>query len=183
MATNPIPAQADSPEARRYNRIRRWLGIADFVVGLRVPRRAARDGLVRIGCAIWPTAWDSRIIRCPCSCTCCCCSGSARCWASASTTTDSAWSGDSSFRTRDSAPGLWDEMKGFPGRLGARQHCGGVAVLHDPAMAAALVAAGLGAVHGPVHAAGATCARSSCSRSSTNSSRSTMKTCAGAWSC
>ena len=25
--------QADSPEARRYNRIRRWLGIADFVVG------------------------------------------------------------------------------------------------------------------------------------------------------
>lgn len=25
--------QTDSPEARRYNRIRRWLGIADFVVG------------------------------------------------------------------------------------------------------------------------------------------------------
>ncbi len=25
---------ADSPEARRYNRIRRWLGIADFLVGL-----------------------------------------------------------------------------------------------------------------------------------------------------
>src|SRR6202046_2464434 len=24
---------SDSPEARRYNRIRRWLGIADFVVG------------------------------------------------------------------------------------------------------------------------------------------------------
>src|SRR6202034_4710199 len=23
----------DSPEARRYNRIRRWLGIADFVIG------------------------------------------------------------------------------------------------------------------------------------------------------
>jgi STE24 endopeptidase len=32
-AESPIPAQADSPEARRYNRIRRWLGIADFVVG------------------------------------------------------------------------------------------------------------------------------------------------------
>src|SRR6266481_6348482 len=31
-ATNP--AQLDSPEARRYNRIRRWLGIADFAVGL-----------------------------------------------------------------------------------------------------------------------------------------------------
>jgi STE24 endopeptidase len=28
---NPIPP--DSPEARRYNRIRRWLGVADFVVG------------------------------------------------------------------------------------------------------------------------------------------------------
>jgi hypothetical protein len=25
---------SDSPEARRYNRIRRWLGIADFLVGL-----------------------------------------------------------------------------------------------------------------------------------------------------
>src|SRR5882762_7637791 len=24
----------DSPEARRYNRIRRWLGIADFLVGV-----------------------------------------------------------------------------------------------------------------------------------------------------
>jgi STE24 endopeptidase len=33
MANVPIPVQADSPEARRYNRIRRWLGIADFVVG------------------------------------------------------------------------------------------------------------------------------------------------------
>ena len=29
--TNP---PTDSPEARRYNRIRRWLGIADFMVGL-----------------------------------------------------------------------------------------------------------------------------------------------------
>ena len=27
------PAAADSPEARRYNRIHRWLGIADFVIG------------------------------------------------------------------------------------------------------------------------------------------------------
>lgn len=27
-------ASLDSPEARRYNRIRRWLGIADFVLGL-----------------------------------------------------------------------------------------------------------------------------------------------------
>ncbi len=26
--------QADSPEAHRYNRVRRWLGIADFIVGL-----------------------------------------------------------------------------------------------------------------------------------------------------
>jgi STE24 endopeptidase len=34
MADDPTPVQADSPEARRYNRIRRWLGIADFVVGI-----------------------------------------------------------------------------------------------------------------------------------------------------
>lgn len=35
MTTNvSIPVQADSPEARRYNRIRRWLGIADFIIGL-----------------------------------------------------------------------------------------------------------------------------------------------------
>jgi STE24 endopeptidase len=31
-ATTSIPI--DSPEARRYNRIKRWLGIADFVLGL-----------------------------------------------------------------------------------------------------------------------------------------------------
>ena len=28
------PAPTDSPEARRYNRVRRWLGIADFLAGL-----------------------------------------------------------------------------------------------------------------------------------------------------
>jgi len=33
MADDPISIPADSPEARRYNRVRRWLGIADFVVG------------------------------------------------------------------------------------------------------------------------------------------------------
>src|ERR1700686_1754058 len=33
MAEAPNPVQSDSPEARRYNRIRRWLGIADFLVG------------------------------------------------------------------------------------------------------------------------------------------------------
>jgi len=27
------PVQADSPEAHRYNRTRRWLGIADFIIG------------------------------------------------------------------------------------------------------------------------------------------------------
>jgi STE24 endopeptidase len=32
-ATSPTIAQPDSPETRRYNRIKRWLGIADFVVG------------------------------------------------------------------------------------------------------------------------------------------------------
>jgi STE24 endopeptidase len=32
-ATSPITDQPDSPEARRYNRIKRRLGIADFVVG------------------------------------------------------------------------------------------------------------------------------------------------------
>ena len=34
MPDAPIPTQSDSPEARRYNRIRRWLGIADFAVGV-----------------------------------------------------------------------------------------------------------------------------------------------------
>jgi len=33
MADLSIPVQADSPEALRYNRIRRWLGIADFIIG------------------------------------------------------------------------------------------------------------------------------------------------------
>ena len=33
MADDSNLAQADSPEAYRYNRIRRWLGIADFAVG------------------------------------------------------------------------------------------------------------------------------------------------------
>src|SRR5579859_665019 len=33
MANGPTPVQADSPDALRYNRIRRWLGVADFVVG------------------------------------------------------------------------------------------------------------------------------------------------------
>jgi STE24 endopeptidase len=34
MATTPLNiAQPDSPEARRYNRIRRWLGISDFLLG------------------------------------------------------------------------------------------------------------------------------------------------------
>src|SRR5437879_13725915 len=34
MPSAPNPSQRDSPEAHRYNRIRRWLGIADFAVGL-----------------------------------------------------------------------------------------------------------------------------------------------------
>src|SRR5580693_4618040 len=33
MADDPNPVQVDSPETRRYNRIRRWLGIADFAIG------------------------------------------------------------------------------------------------------------------------------------------------------
>src|SRR6202790_1218197 len=33
MADDPNPAQSDSTEARRYNRIRRWLGVADFAIG------------------------------------------------------------------------------------------------------------------------------------------------------
>jgi STE24 endopeptidase len=33
LAENPSPTQKDSPEARRYNRLRRWLGVADFVIG------------------------------------------------------------------------------------------------------------------------------------------------------
>ena len=34
MADVAIAAQTDSPEARRYNRLRRWLSVADFAVGL-----------------------------------------------------------------------------------------------------------------------------------------------------
>jgi STE24 endopeptidase len=34
MAVGPNLTQADSPEARRYNRIRRWLSISDFSLGL-----------------------------------------------------------------------------------------------------------------------------------------------------
>ena len=33
MSNDPTLVAADSPEARRYNLIRRWLGIADFAVG------------------------------------------------------------------------------------------------------------------------------------------------------
>lgn len=33
MAENSTTIQSDSPEAQRYNNTRRWLGIADFVVG------------------------------------------------------------------------------------------------------------------------------------------------------
>ncbi len=33
-AATPATIASDSPETRRYNRIRRWLGIADFVLGL-----------------------------------------------------------------------------------------------------------------------------------------------------
>jgi STE24 endopeptidase len=33
FAANPNPSPSDSPETRRYNRVRRWLGIADFVAG------------------------------------------------------------------------------------------------------------------------------------------------------
>jgi STE24 endopeptidase len=34
MADDPNSVESDSPEAHRYNRARRWLGIADFAVGL-----------------------------------------------------------------------------------------------------------------------------------------------------
>ena len=33
MVEAAISSQTDSPEARRYNRIKRWLGITDFVIG------------------------------------------------------------------------------------------------------------------------------------------------------
>jgi len=34
MVEGSISTQADTPEARRYNRVRRWLGVTDFAVGL-----------------------------------------------------------------------------------------------------------------------------------------------------
>jgi STE24 endopeptidase len=33
FAGSPSPTSDDAPEARRYNRIRRWLGVVDFVIG------------------------------------------------------------------------------------------------------------------------------------------------------
>ena len=33
MAGQPNPVHGDSPEAQRYNRIRRWLGVTDFAIG------------------------------------------------------------------------------------------------------------------------------------------------------
>jgi len=33
-STDTVPPPADSPNARRYNRIRRWIGVADFVFSL-----------------------------------------------------------------------------------------------------------------------------------------------------
>jgi STE24 endopeptidase len=32
-ATETIPVPTDSPESRRYNRVKRWLGVGDFVIG------------------------------------------------------------------------------------------------------------------------------------------------------
>jgi len=34
MGSDPNPAVVDSPEARRYNRVRRWLGISDSIIGV-----------------------------------------------------------------------------------------------------------------------------------------------------
>lgn len=34
MAANTIAVTHDTPQARRYNRLRRWLGVADFALGL-----------------------------------------------------------------------------------------------------------------------------------------------------
>jgi STE24 endopeptidase len=33
-AATAIPVPTDSPQARRYNRVKRWLGVSDFVLGL-----------------------------------------------------------------------------------------------------------------------------------------------------
>ncbi|MGA2353091.1 MAG: M48 family metallopeptidase [Terriglobales bacterium] len=33
VTSETIPVLADSPESRRYNRVKRWLGIADFAIG------------------------------------------------------------------------------------------------------------------------------------------------------
>ncbi len=34
LPANPLPARDDSPEARRYNSVKRWLSVADFVLGI-----------------------------------------------------------------------------------------------------------------------------------------------------
>ena len=47
VALSPTPT--DSPEARRYNRVRRWLGIADFLVGL------------ALMCVLLATGWNGTL--------------------------------------------------------------------------------------------------------------------------
>ena len=78
MADESRAVPSDSPEARRYNRIRRWLGVTDFLVGF-----AFLIVLLATGWSGWLRdlayrAWDSRIIHCRFSFTCCCCWRSAR---------------------------------------------------------------------------------------------------------
>ncbi|MGA8432535.1 MAG: M48 family metallopeptidase [Candidatus Sulfotelmatobacter sp.] len=34
VAASPVPAPDDSPAARRYNSVKRWLGISDFILGV-----------------------------------------------------------------------------------------------------------------------------------------------------
>ena len=123
---------------------------------------------------------DSRITRCRSSSTWCCCSASARCSASGSTITDSVWSAVSSSPPRDFGSWAVGRDQGLSGRTGAGQHRRGVAVFHDPAMAAALVAAGLGACSWACSSCSRNWRRLCCSRSSTNSSRWIMKICGGA---
>ena len=151
------PVQADSPEAHRYNRIRRWLGVTDFMVGfaflivLLVTGWSdwLRDLAYRLGFQNYSLSLFMYLVLLLVI-------GKAL----GIGLDYYGFSLERRFKlsTQRFRSWVWDEAKGFPGRTGDGNRGGRSAVLHAPAMAAALVDPGLGAVHGPVHRYGATCA-------------------------
>ena len=70
MATIVHPAPTDTPEVRRYNRIKRWLGISDAVIGFAVLVILLVTGLDRRAARLGLHAARASIIFSPCFCMC-----------------------------------------------------------------------------------------------------------------